>query len=725
MKQTTFRLCFALLISWMSFSLSPACAWDPAWDSDFYRFFDPETSELEGYEPFHFTWKLLYDYDWNTVDAERKDNLEEWKSYFGSSIPSKDIEEVVYSWSAQQLEQLATGSSIATSNQLAQAFMAGKHRDAAKYLSLAKQCEPYNRFVSRWSDEEKETIGSADHQLVRDLKAGYQSADSDYLKMRYAFQIVRLLHYAGLYQDAKTAYEELATPLQHVNSIMLYWTMGQYAGAIHGMEDHLTSSYLFSRVFDKCPSQRVQAWYSFDVRSDQDWQTLLSMCKNDEERANLYFMRAISPEAVGVDEIEKIQQFLPNSEKVDLLLVREINKLEEKLLGRPFDVFYEDTEVKAKPANLAAVSRLVSNTLSAGTAHNPQLWTLARAYLLHLDGKTGPAQEMLSKIPRSGLQGTRADLIDLSIKISLVDHIDRSVENDITKDFYNLKDELNEEQVAELISYRDEHFGLVYRAQGDPGKAVLALNQTWDIIDEISLPVLDDLMKFDRKEKKTLYEKELHQRLKDNYSYWDLLEMKGTALFRKNLLPEAIAAFEKLPEKHRNESRFFTIGPDPFANRVHDEINCEPGCIEKKFTKLSLAKTMLELQKKAVKEPTKAAQYHLMLGNAFFNLSYYGPCWKGMDYFRGYSWRGGANSTNVQDLSLAKSHYKKAAEKAGNPEIGALATLMAAKCEVVRDNGFIPEYLDEYESLRSDYRNTEVYDMAISECRFFYFYVNR
>lgn len=724
------KLCLALLISLFSFSATEACGWDPYWDTGFYRFFDPETSELEGYEPFHFTWSLLYDYDWAEEKGRRSDNLKEWQEYLGGQLPLKDIEEVVYKMDAGQLAQYALGAGGGSANQLVRQFNSGKNRDVASYLALAKECEPYNKEVSWWNDDDKRAqLNGPNDDLIQRLQAGHKIAGSDFMKMRYAFQIVRLLHYGGYYMDAINAYESLAEPYKGAGGIMPHWALGQYAGALHGMDKHLTSSYHYSRIFDECPSQRVQAWYSFDVRSDSEWQQVLGMCKTDAERANLYFMRAIQPEAVAIEEMSDIQRLDPGSEKVELLLVREINKLEEIMLGMPYESHFRyspeesDGSVQNTIHRVSDLKRFVSDIIDGGQMNNPQLWSLADAYLDHLGGNPASARTKLAGLKTSGLTGTRAKLLDLSVKISQVKQVDRAVENDITKDFFNVKDKLSEEQVKEIEHFRDDCFGAAYRAQGEIAKATLALGRTWEIIHNLDLELIEDLLRFHKKDNKTLYEKELYRRLSEAYSKWELVEMKGTALFRKNLLPEAIAVFERLPDSYCNESRFFTIGPNPFANNVQDMINCEPGCIENKFTKLSLARTLLALQEKALKEPEKAGQYNLMLGNAYFNLSYYGACWKGIDYYRGYSFS--EDETNVMDLSLAKKYYAKAMNNAETMEIGALACLMSAKCGVVRGDDYIPEYYADYKTLNTVYRDTEIRDMAINECKYFSFYTKR
>ena len=716
------KLFLTLFISLGLFRPVQSCAWDPAWDLDFYRFFEPEVVGSEGFDAFHFTFSLLYDYGWQEPQNFRADNLADWRQHMDNRFSLKDIEEVVYDSDYATLNSARSGFGL-ENNGLAAAFRDGKFAQEFEYLLLAKECEPYNR-PATW-DRERQALGSPNHQLIDGFRNLYAKSSSDWLKIRTAFQMVRLLHYGGYYKDAIQTYEEYAAGISGTGSPIEGWAMSQYAGALHGTGDIQRSNYLFSKVFAEVPSRRVQAWLSFDIRDEEDWQAVMNQCANDAERANVYAMRAISPNAVATQDMSEIHRLDPGSAQLDLLLVREINKLEKAILGSPWGGGWNDDEADAGEMDrrMTDLHGLVSRVTTSGQMANPSLWILADAYLDHLRGNSSQARAKLARIEGSQAVNTEAKLLDLSIKIGQVKRVDRSVENDITKDLYNLKDELPREQVEELERFRDEYFGKAYEGQGELGKALLARRRVYQAQDDLDIKVLDALMAFDKKSGKTLYEKELHERLNNSFGYWELMEMKGTALFRKLLLPEAIAVFEKLPESARNESRFFQIGPDPFAYQIRDIINCEPGCYTNEFTKLSLAKTLLNLQKKAASNPEKAGEYYHLLGNAVFNLSYYGAAWKGMDYYRGYSW-GGEDETNVVDLSRAQQYYEKSIAAASNREIAALSALMHAKCTMVRNYGPIPVEVPGYDELIANYRNTDVYRLALQECKYFVIYMN-
>ena len=167
--------------------------------------------------------------------------------------------------------------------------------------------------------------------------------------------------------------------------------------------------------------------------------------------------------------------------------------------------------------------------------------------------------------------------------------------------------------------------------------------------------------------------------------------MKGTALFRANQLDEAIAVFEQVIKRDPDRSgRDWTIGPDPFAHHLRDVINCAPGCIENKYTKLTLAKALRILEQKVTENPENADNYCHLLGNAWFNLSYYGAAWNGLDYERSYVWgsQDEESRTNFTDLSRARNYYRQSINADKTDELAALSALMFAKCVVVHSEPF-------------------------------------
>jgi hypothetical protein len=500
------------------------------------------------------------------------------------------------------------------------------------------------------------------------------------------------------------------------------------------MELEAEAAYTFSRVFDLCPSRRIQAWYGWRILSDDIWESVQAKCKNNHEMAVVYFLRGYAANSDPLDDMRQIHELDPSSQMLEVLLLREINKMENSYLGYPFsdEKPFQERLIKGNADDLQA---FVAEVIRSGNMHDRNVWQLAHIYLHFLNGNTAAAsaelkekQDQLS--PEGQLKGR---LMDLVFRIAATKTVDRSVENTILKDYTNLSAKLSTEKSEQLERFRDDAFAWLYAAQGEKAKALLARGRAWELMDApIDLELVNDMIAFEAKEDKTLYEKELLSRLGEerNRKNW-LLEIKGTGLLVKNLLPEAIKVFQQIPESYRSASESFKLLADPFRPVTTDVVNCED-CGAGKYTKLSYAETMVDLQKKVLSDPSKSTEYNLLLGNGYYNTTYFGAAWNAKDFYRsGGSWGflgeqsdwyqfDAANFEEVVDMTLAKDHYRKALAAAKDKEMAALAAFMVAKCELnqtyMNETSEPEGYRTGFALLKEDYRKTDVFKDLIKEC---------
>lgn len=735
---------------------SYACYFGDDWD--FYRFYTPELSQLRGYEPFHYTFDRLYSYEPLSEDGRRRDNIDEWHAYFDKVPDKEEMAHVIYKITREQIDELkyyADGSGgishALEGNSLAEYWKSGKGLEAIPYLEYAKRCEPHVYLEDEWSWDPVRPAYAAVADLIREGQRAYEASSDRWMQLRYAYQFIRLLHYSGRHQDVETAWEKYAAPLKDVNSIMYYWAMGHYAGALRSMQREAEAAYYFSRVFDECPSKRVQSWYSWRIQSDAIWAQTMGMCKNGREKATLHFLRALDPNAISADEIREMQSLDPGSELADLLIVREVNKLEEVLMGTPFwgKHDFRDRLANAENANtrswLNETMGLVDETVSRKEMHDEALWLLAGAHLHYLNGDYAQASSMLSEAVNKGnrITAKHAEMLGIVHRITAATTIDAAFEDEIEAAINALKPRLSDPKFKELQNFRDDAFARYYEQNDAPEKALLARNRVYSLRENCTVKQVNKLLKFERKPGKSSYEKVLMERLKNTLSHDDLVEIKGTRLLAKNLLPEAIRVFRTLPEPYRRDQMHFQIGPDPFASNINDLINCEVRhCNVNKYNKLTLALAMQQLEKQAISDPGSAGKYHHLLGNAWYNISYFGPCWMATDYGRsggswyslGESWGDWEFDINTfpenVEMKLARSHYKKSAAKSTDPEMAAFSTFMAAKCE---QNQYYMEarsedkepYRSHFRELINNYSQTAIYDQLIKECGYFRYYVGR
>ncbi len=739
----------AVALIFSAFSTSKACAWSEDWEGAYYRFFEPDVKGLEEYKPFNFTFERLYDYELLDSKTSVDANLTAWASYFGASVPVADIKLVVYETDLDRLndikQDLLKGRALPpdlANNAIAKDWKANKRRELLDYLILAHQAEPIcNYEYDPWSEEEHSMDGA--QAIIDAAKQGCKVSQEPMLKLRYAYQALRLEQYVGQTEAAIETYQKFVLPSASADKLIASWSQAHFAGCLRAMEMEAEAAYQFSRVFDECPSRRIQAWYGWRILSDEIWEGVQAKCKNNHEMSVIYFLRAFSPEAISLEDMQRMQELDPGSKLIEVLMLREINKLENEMLGSPYS---KDIPVYKRLSKGAAgeLHDFVIRVLQSGKMHDRNVWELASVYLQFLAGDTqGAAAALATK--QVTLQGdgvVKGKLMDLVFRIGSAKTVDRSLENAIFKDFTNLKSKLGDDQTANLTRFRDDAFGWLYEAQGENAKAVLARDHGYELYNyPINLDLVNEMIAFNAKEDKTLYEKELLDRMNGSGEgplLNSLLELKGTGLLGRNLLPEAIKIFKQITPGYNSES--YQLAADPFRTTTRDVVNCED-CGTTKYTKLSYAEEVLALQQKAATDPANAADYYLKLGNAYYNTTYFGAAWRAKDYYRsGGAWYSLGQHDEYYnfsvdtfdeavDMTLPMDYYSKALKVAKDKEQGALAAFMVAKCELNQyyiDGNSVEgkNYETGFATLKNTYRKSAFYKDMIKECRYFRVYTS-
>jgi hypothetical protein len=203
------------------------------------------------------------------------------------------------------------------------------------YLIFAKHCEPYVIHSDPWESSQRDTF--AMQSLIDEGLDVFLKIKSNYIRLRYAYQLVRMAHYKKNYRQVLELYDYLMPKTDPVESILKYWILGHKAGALKSLGNRVEAAYLFSQIFDHCPSKRESAFRSFYIHSDEEWDQCLEMCQSDREKAALYALRANAKNSIAAEAMEKIYELDPTNEHLEILLVKEIRELERDLLGLKFN----------------------------------------------------------------------------------------------------------------------------------------------------------------------------------------------------------------------------------------------------------------------------------------------------------------------------------------------------------------------------------------------------
>lgn len=682
---------------------------------------------------------------------DKTPNLTAWQNFFGKQVEIGDINQIVYKVALDTLTQiqeqiLEHQSNFTTkldTNSLVQYWQQGKESESLEYLIFAKQCEPLVVSPSRWHGSKAEIEAKVANKMISIGQKKYKKTQSKFLKVRFAYQIIRLAHYSKQYKKAVKLYKKLLEPIFDSPSILKYWAMEHKAGALNKIGKSAEAMYWFSIVFMQSPTKKSSSFNSFHIESDEMWQETMSFCKTAPEKANLHFMRALQNNADVLAEMKDIYKLYPQSENLEALLTSLIDDLEgsflsysqfrEKSLNKPLDTPNEEDL-----AYLLELQSFLNEVNQGQNTRQPYLWICAEAYTYFLRKNYDQALSILNQgqYPTTKAQKVKKTM-DLAIQIAQLTKVDDKTE----VEFYT---EVKKTENGSLRYWMRHKFSNLYLLQNEEAKAFLATEDI-DYLRSIKKSELVDKILAWLKTDMNIFEKEvlLASLIKNakpikKEAEENVLELKATILFKQNKLEEAVNIYKNL-------SKTPNLIADPFKANINDCLYCDrvdnPANI---YTRFTLAQKLLTMQKQAKKEQNPKIYFDL--GVAFYNMTYFGNSWDGHQYFRYDSdlhYRKYRKEYEINppyyktdenfDCSEALYYFNKAiyfAEQNHDKELEAKATFFAAKCEQnnyflsdVFDDSWFPEYFafdvgygNYFKKLKKDYRNTQFYQETLKEC---------
>lgn len=733
------KIAFVVLIH-AAFVLKPqelsnsVCGGDYNPGITYYAFLNPGVVSQLNNSPLPPTFEHLYNYAWKDKKKDAQDNLKEWQKYFQNKPVIKDIKQLVYKAGVKESKNIknfvrGTSTSLALkwrNNTVVKYLKQKRSVDVINYLIFAKKCEPF--VTSNGYYDSPLVFEEGDHQKIQDLiingNGAYLSTQNVFLKMRYAYQLVRLAHYSKNYTQAIKLYDKLVKPLESSsNSLIKYWALSHKAGVLMQSGKKAEGAYLFAKVFDKCPSRQSQVFFSFKVASDLDFKRVLSLCKTNNERATIYLLRGLKPYANAMEEIRNIYQLDPTSKYLELLLNREIHKMEINLLSADLSknlAFYQKFEGFPKQEAikyLKELQTLVTNVLKEHKVRDIKLWEITNCYLAYIAGKPGKALRLLNNLSLNDAAKRQAQAFKLAIKITQLKNIDKEVETNLFQQVKLLKH-------RRLTDYMKNVFQRKLHGQGDVGKAYLCTPDNSSLHIPLTMPVVDNLIAWEKRTKnKTPFEKTLNSKLKHWY------KVKATMYLNEDKPKDALKYYKLAgsSKKLQADPKYYTI--NGFYGSRRPIIN--------KYTQESLAEEMIRLGKNKTDAETV-----FELGNIYYNMTWFGNTWDALEndrstydaqFYQGRLSRGKANRKIPRnlDMSYPLDYFVKAlglAHQKGNKELAAKAAYMAAKCQQMAyqvskdyDNGkAIPDkYLSNFKLIQQHYSDTQYYKEIVKECMYY------
>lgn len=717
---------------------------------DYYTsFFHQNLPQADGYRPFYYTgYSFLYD---NNEPASTTDMFaDEWAAYCGTEVKAKDAKMLVNKFSRTDLnnlyyhleknQPLKIPDSVKQNNMTGY-FMQSKDFEALGYILYAKQVEP---FViggdGDWEALKRDSIKMA--KLIKSGQQLYAVAKKDIFKAKYAYQVLRLAHYSERYNDVINWYNDYAANI-NTNNLLSPICLALKAGALFRTGKQKEAAYLFSKAFAAGTAKRVSNYLGFNWAVD--WQAgkqqYLDLCKDNKEKASMLALFAMGSPNNDLDKLKEIYELNPASEELEVLVVREINKLEEKYFtpalqkqkgGKTFYFTWTDSDTDSiitdagKEVQQLAV--FLHEAAQNKAVKNAGLYETAAGYASYMIKDYAAAKNYLAAAEKMNLTQKVKDqlyLTNLLITISQTDRIDAAFEEALLPSLQWLEEKVKAEQAITLDYWQVQQWRTIYRnlmseivarryhEQGDLAKETLTIGAAdWVMKGSNDYYYPTNGIEFLRnqlasKDVEALYAL-MENKQASKYEHYlfthnsvtkkTVIDFAGTSYLREYDYSKAIDWFKRSADKS-------TINKNPFIDLLYDREEQLPA--EKKFSssKLAFAQEMQKLEKDAT-QPALAAKTYYKLALGMYNITYYGHAWELVQYFRsgsdGYFIPKDATAFQKEYYGAfkAQEYFEKAMNASTDKNFKARCLFMMAKC--AQKQVHEPQY-SEYETNWNQY----------------------
>ncbi|MCB1169466.1 MAG: hypothetical protein KDK25_03990 [Leptospiraceae bacterium] len=718
------------------------------------------------------------------LPEEGDPNINQWIAYVqkgASFAPShEEMSTLVFEAKAGELQNALSGKG---KNELAMRLARSGQKAMLEYLLFAKSLEPLVVYSGGyWDVREPVSEEKANPQIALALKSS--DAAKDELKNRYLFQAMRLAHYSAQYERTVQLYLQKASSIGPEDP--LYFRIQHlYAGALLRTGKVAEGLQVMASMAAKDPEQLDRVALDFERYYNEKGAFESAFKKADlNEKKQLLLLKFFSEPTPGLKTIQTFSQMFPGDPALDYMLIREIDRLEDRL-EEP--LYYSRTEsrrakgpsagegdereatadfsilaflkdvwnwfvpsLEAAPmvdipaeeqAYMKELSSFIHATVEKKMAPSEGVWTLAEAYLQMLLGKHSETEKLLGhdsvqkgSSPFVQLQRRRLALLNASAASKSLDDALRAR---ILKDYEsiaptNANSEMDytcrwSDHAARLMLH--ENMVRLHSSQKQYGMALLWEPNVAQVYSGMPLNTYDfaalEQAVSTLKEPSSKYEEKLAN--VSGLSVDTVLARLGGRKMKAGEYSGAVAALSRISAPRLKDMYYSDrIAASPFQNPFQEKF--ESGKKARDYDSLLIARKLQELEKTAESgDNEKSARAYYLMGLAQFNMSHFGHWWSAVDtdwsiYYE-YS-----DKQGDPQLNLARSYFKKAIEKARDPEILAASRFMIATISFLDSAGMdyspqeqyslTEEQKEQFKKL-SGLENTKFYRDVIRACSYY------
>lgn len=680
---------------------------------DYYPTYFLNNVQGDEYASFAYN-QMVYLYNDRDFETEEDVNGQEWGKYLG--VKKGDVIDAMYdvdsatsillkAFSKQTFKKFP--DSLRKNHFLSRLT---ENPNASKYFRFTKSCEPYIAVnFDYWNVKQKDSAAM--------IQKGCDALDSinkvstdNFLKLRYAFQAQRMFSYAGDSGQAESTYHKFIKNAK-IASAIKGWSLAIHAGKV---ADNNESAYLFSKVFNSNPEKRVLAYKNYKY-TKSDVNEVLKFAKNNDEKATILAINAFGDPTYNLKTLKEIYKLSPKTLLTGALLVREVNKLEEKIIrsdqiAKDFPTIYyerwgdainKDSLQNAGLSDLKNIKAFALQLAKDKKYPQPELGILTAAYLSWMEKKDALADGYLQKLNPQKLPDRLHDqyrIIDLLIKGRKIKKGNSFNEDVLTPTlkwldkkrfaenakkpaqeyYYNWRDAENRFTKTTRNFYQ-QILAPSYLKKGDTAKAALAMLKGdaghRNFLKQVKLKDMSfQTITFWQKRltPKIMARLAKYRSARDFHGMDSLLamssksitsndfyELYGTAYIRDHQYGSALKMFNKISPKYKYLDTDDWLANDsifysiPFVETIRDYPKQHVSAKEA-FNKKTFVKKMIRLQKLTVSDKKNAAVYYFKMANAVYQTGYFGNSW----FLISYDWTSFDNFNPIQ--YAFEMDYKKA-----------------------------------------------------------------
>lgn len=789
-----------LLLTGIFMNKIKACSWSSE-DATYYNLFDQQLISDKSLLPFFLTYDMTFytDDPFDIYDSKKEEtdyNILEWSKYFDNQVSISNLSYLVYHASANDLQKIITTESLKNINDTLKQkiYLTDKGIEAINYLLFAKKCEPFAVFAedeegAAWSymGVRRKMTKPEFMSTAKDGNILYAATQNTDIKLRIAYQLVRLSHYGGFNDDAIRYFNTYVEPLKQ-KTLLYYYALEQKGGALFNQKKYAEAGGAFASVFHHTTDRKIPCYASFRISNQMSFDKSILLCKTPEEKAALYVLRGFNKFSSGFAEMKNIYAIAPNSSYMELMACRALLQIEYAVFSVPNLYDTKNKFLVLSPEEKAYLQKVIlftENLLKEKKVKRLDFWQAYLAHLYLLNADYAKSQVMAQKISSSdtGIIAQK-NRTEFCAYIGSLKTIDAVAEDKIYQHFLQNKEEKQKRFVYEILGHN-------YILQKNLAKAFLCHNNFSGLYGSLNIAIINDLIDFAGKKNKSAFEEKLiSDKITSKDPMAELYDLKGTHYFKKDDLENALIWYKKIPkdlsflklheydydkniyvEKDGSFNGYSKIHAGIFSSKVqtyfdnteenafNDNTYTSFDFIPVSMNKQELVQALIELKKIAAGKDEQAAKANFLLGNFYYNTSHWGYYRNFFYYEAGnyylsyiygynikpnkvksaYNYNEGTGLIAYNNPKKPYDYFLTAESLSSNNELKAKAVFQASKCELDlffannNDNyfGYDGNYKLLYSTatrpmfkrLKDNYSQTAYYKEIKTNCNYFKYYL--